>query len=272
VFQTISLQDQLIMIRRDDDRITLSCNDRSVPLDEENLVFRAALALRHRGQSRAGVDIALLKRIPVKAGLGGASSNAAMALMGLNILWETRLGAAELQELGAQLGSDVPYFFVGGLAVGTGTGTDVSPLPETRKQKLIVITPQAAIATANAYKALNAPSLTSSRCPSILTSSFAEPVLDNCEQWPPHNDFEAVIFEIEPECERAKKALLQAGARSALLTGSGSSVFGFFDDEESRQHALINLTIEPGWRVFSCSTISRGEYLAAMGSVGLPLS
>jgi 4-diphosphocytidyl-2-C-methyl-D-erythritol kinase len=88
---------------------------------------------------------------------------------------------------------------------------------------------------------------------------------------PLRNDFESVIFEIEPEIERAKMALLEAGARGALLAGSGSSVFGVFDDEAARSRAADNLKSEAGWRVFFCETLSRNEYFEAMTSSGFPL-
>lgn len=271
VFQSISLHDQLVLIDRRDEILQLSCNDPTIPKDESNIVIRAALALRERTRSLKGADIALLKRIPTKAGLGGASSNAAVALMGLNILWGTQLQIPDLIEIGSELGADVPFFFVGGMAVGEGTGTKVASLTDRDKERLIIITPRACVATSEAYKLLNAGSLTSSKSTSILTNSFADPLLSDCDQWPLHNDFEAVIFEIEPEIERAKQALLEAGARGALLTGSGSSVFGIFDNDEKRQRALDSLVIESGWRVFPCSTISRNEYSGAMDSSGVTL-
>ena len=242
-----------------------------MPVDETNLVLRAALLLRETTGIRAGVDIALLKRIPMQSGLGGASSDGACALLGLNCLWGSPLRLDELQSLGARLGADVPFFFVGGNVKATGIGATLFPMAETSKERLIIISPGVGVSTKDAYKALKAPTLTSSKSPSILTSSFAEPVLNDCDQGPLHNDFEAVIFEIEPEIKRAKQALLDAGARGALLTGSGSSVFGLFDDEMSRQRALNGLEIEAGWRVFPCSTISRSEYIGAMGSAGVSL-
>ncbi len=272
IFQTISVRDQLILINRDDGKIKLSCNEKSVPVDETNLVFRAAIVLRERAHIRAGVDIALLKRIPTKGGLGGASSNAAVALMGLNVLWKTQLATTDLEMLAKKLGADVPFFLLGGCALGEGTGSTVSALRDCEQQQLMVITPNVSVATREAYKLLSAASLTTSNSASILTSSFAEPVLNDCDQWPVHNDFEAVIFEREPEIERAKNALIDAGARGALLTGSGSSVFGIFDDKISRQRALDRLRTEAGWRVYSCSTISRSEYFGAMGSAGVLLS
>ncbi len=169
------------------------------------------------------------------------------------------------------MGADVPFFLVGGRCLATGTGTDVSALPDGPKQHLIIVTPNAKVSTANAYASLNAASLTTSDSASILSSSLADLFSADSRQWPLHNDFERVIFEIEPEIGRAKMALLEAGARGALLAGSGSSVFGIFDDEEAQSAPLSNLKCEAGWRVFSCATLSRDEYFRAMDSSGFPL-
>jgi 4-diphosphocytidyl-2-C-methyl-D-erythritol kinase len=113
--------------------------------------------------------------------------------------------------------------------------------------------------------------LTTSDAASILSSSLADLFSADSRQTPLRNDFERVIFEIEPEIERAKMALLEAGARGALLAGSGSSVFGVFDNEAARDRGLENLRCEAGWRVFPCETISRDEYVRAMNSSGIPL-
>jgi 4-diphosphocytidyl-2-C-methyl-D-erythritol kinase len=169
------------------------------------------------------------------------------------------------------LGADVPFFLKGGRCAATGIGTDLTPLPDGPKQHLIVITPNAKISTADAYASLNAASLTTSNSASILSSSLADLNSADSRQWCLHNDFERVIFEIEPEIERAKSALLDAGAWGALLAGSGSSVFGVFDNEAARDRGLENLKCEAGWRVFPCETISRDEYVRAMNSSGFPL-
>jgi 4-diphosphocytidyl-2-C-methyl-D-erythritol kinase len=160
---------------------------------------------------------------------------------------------------------------MGGRCLATGIGTKISPLPEGPKQHLIVVTPNAKVSTAKAYASLNAASLTTSESASILSSSLADVSSADSRQWPLRNDFERVIFEIEPEIERAKKALLEAGARGALLAGSGSSVFGVFDDEAARDRGLENLRSEAGWKVFSCHTLSRAEYTRAMNPSGFPL-
>jgi 4-diphosphocytidyl-2C-methyl-D-erythritol kinase len=113
--------------------------------------------------------------------------------------------------------------------------------------------------------------LTTSESASILSSSLADAFSADSRQWPLRNDFERVIFEIEPEIECAKIALLDAGARGALLAGSGSSVFGVFDDEAARDRGLDDLRSEAGWKVFPCHTLSREEYFGAMNSSGFPL-
>ena len=264
VLQTVSLHDDLIFELRDDGKIVLSCDDPEIPLDESNLIVKAALALQAHLDCSLGAEIKLTKRIPTKAGLGGASSNAAVTLMALNVLWDGRTTARNLIRISSDLGADVRFFLEGGRGVGTGTGADVSWIVDDAREPLIVITPNAQVSTANAYASLNAPSLTTSESDPILSSSLAEQFSADSRQWPLRNDFERVIFEIEPEIGRAKIALLEAGARGALLAGSGSSVFGIFDNEVARDRALNNLRREAGWRVFSCDTVTRGDYFTAM--------
>ena len=262
VLQSVSLCDELVFELREDDQISLSCDDPAIPVDESNLVVRAARAL----SARHGADIKLFKRIPAKGGLGGGSSNAAITLLALNCLWRLGKGEGDLRQIGARLGADVPFFFQGGTAVATGTGADLVSVADVPVQHLIIVTPKASVSTASAYAALNAPSLTTTDSVSILSSSFTEPFFGDSSQWPLHNDFEGVIFESEPEIRRAKLALLEAGARGALLAGSGSSVFGIFSDGAARDDALKNLRCEAEWRVFACHTLSHSEYCQAIST------
>jgi 4-diphosphocytidyl-2-C-methyl-D-erythritol kinase len=271
VLQTVSLHDDLDFSLRDDEQIVFQCDSPDIPLDKTNLVLRSAEILKSRAREFRGVNLDLTKRIPTKAGLGGASSNAAVALMGLNWLWDCQLETSELVSLASAIGSDVPFFFAGGLALGEGTGTTISSLEDTSKRHMIIVTPRVGVSTQAAYQALNAPSLTTSGSDSILSSSFWEATLKECELWTLQNDFEGVIFEIEPEIKRAKEALIDAGAQGGLLAGSGSSVFGVFGSEDGREKALSELKCEQGWRVFSCETISRTEYADSLNSSGFPL-
>lgn len=268
VFQTISLRDELHFSERADDELVLSCNEPTIPTDKTNLILRAAIALRESCAIKKGAEISLTKRIPSQAGLGGASSNAAITLIGLNRLWKCGLSTAELVEIGANIGADVPFFFIGGTALGAGTGTHLSPLDDVFSTELIIVSPNTSVSTKAAYALLNAGSLTTPKSASILARSFGGSFSGSHDQWPLENDFEKVIFEIEPEIKRVKEALLESGARGALLAGSGSSVFGIFADEEARQRGLDQIELETGWRVFSCKTVSRKDYL---GALELPL-
>ena len=275
VLQTVSLHDTLRFATAADPEILLSCDDPLIPTDQNNLIVRAAIALRDRYGVRAGVCMHLEKRIPVQGGLGGGSSNGAVALLGLAHLWKVRTNVSALAELAAELGSDVPFFLSGGRALGTGTGTSIFSLPDLERQDLLIVSPTAIVATAEAYKALSSAALTTRNSDSILAISRGSTNSSDWDQWPVtedlENDFEQVIFDIEPEIGRVKKALLQAGARSALLAGSGSSVFGIFDNREAQQRALEQIRAESGWRIFPCATLSREEYTRAMGSCGTPL-
>jgi 4-diphosphocytidyl-2-C-methyl-D-erythritol kinase len=275
VLQTVSLHDTLRFENAPYPEILLSCDDPLIPADQNNLIVRAGIALRDRYGIRAGVRIHLEKQIPVQGGLGGGSSNGAVTLLGLAHLWKVRPKVSELIELAAGLGSDVPFFLSGGRALGTGTGTSISSLPDLEAQDLLIVAPTATVATVEAYKALSSAALTTRYSDSILAISRGSTNSSDWDQWlvsdDLENDFEQVIFDIEPEIGRVKNALLQAGARSALLAGSGSSVFGIFDNREAQQRALEQIRAESGWRIFSCATLSREEYIRAMGSCGTPL-
>ena len=271
VLQTISLHDELTIQLSETGRISLTCDDPTIPTDwRDNLVLKALKLLIVGFKDWFGAEIELTKRIPAMGGLGGASSNAAVTLLAIHKLWK---GAdIDVEKFEPRLlGADVPFFLQGGRCAATGIGIDVTPLPDGPKKYLIVITPNAKVSTAHAYASLNAASLTTSESASILSSSLADLNSADSRQWPLRNDFERVIFEIEPEIERAKNALLDAGAWGALLAGSGSSVFGVFDTEAERNRGLDDLKSEAGWRVFSCETLSRDEYAGAMNSSGFSL-
>ena len=275
VLQSVSLHDTLQFTTAPESEISLSCDSSLIPTDGTNLILRAANALRDRYGVRAGVRIHLEKRIPVQGGLGGGSSNGAVALIGLAHLWQVNTTVSELAELAAGLGSDVPFFLGGGRALGTGTGTCITSLPDLDAEELLIVAPSRTVATAEAYKAFSSATLTTRNSVSILAISRGSTNSSDSDQWPVSddlgNDFEQVIFDIEPEIGRVKKALLQAGARSALLAGSGSSVFGIFDNREAQQRALEQIRAESSWRIFPCATLSREEYARAMGSCSTPL-
>jgi len=258
VFQTVSLADYLTF--SEEDEIVLTCNEKVIPTDEKNLIVRAALILQDKFKLKKGASVHLEKNIPAPGGLGGGSSNAAVALFGLAKLWEIEIDFAELLEIGKSLGSDVPFFFYGGTALGTGRGTEIFPLEDLEEKHILIVTPNADISTAEAFAALNAPYLTNKSSKSILPicRDFTNSL--NLRQSKLINDFEATVFKLEPEIEFVKKKLLDFGSQDALLSGSGASVFGIFDSKKLMQFAFEQIKSEKKWRVFSVRTISRSFY------------
>lgn len=265
IFQTVTLHDRLTFAATDDERVSLTCDDAAIPVDERNLVLRAACALREKYQVREGARLHLEKRIPVEAGLGGGSSDAAVALLGLAALWRVKTSREELTGLGARLGADVPFFFTGGTALGTGLGTEVEPLADAQAEHLLIIKPEAKVSTPEAYKALKRPALTKEEGDIILSISRAEARIRDSLHEVLHNDFEQAIYALYPEIAEARQGLIEQGARGALLAGSGASVFGIFENEEALGRARSVLEARQGWRVFSSAALGRGRYLRALG-------
>jgi 4-diphosphocytidyl-2-C-methyl-D-erythritol kinase len=266
VFQIISLHDELTFSARDDGRLELVCDAPGIPCDETNLVHRAGVALRERYGVSRGASVELRKKIPAGGGLGGGSSNAAVALIGLARLWNLETERHALVEIGAQLGADVPFFLVGGTALGTGRGTDIHPLADLPQKYLLVITPDIHVSTAEAYKSLHAPALTKPLSPVNLTVSRVQAEISSSLHALLENDFERVVYRLYPEIERARSSLVAAGAGKALLSGSGSSVFGLFDSLAERERARGTLQIEAGWQVFALTTLTRASYEEAFGA------
>lgn len=258
VFQTVSLHDNLTFSKHSE--IVLTCQDKTIPTDERNLIVKAALELKRKFNIESGAKIHLEKNIPAPGGLGGGSSNAATALFGLIKLWEIEIDAAELLKIGEKLGSDVPFFFGGGTALGIGRGTEIFPLDDFTEENILIVTPNVNVSTAEAFARLNAPRLTNKTPKSILQICRDAAQTLDLRQSLLVNDFEKTVFKIEPEIGRVKQKLLELKAKRALLSGSGASVFAVFDDKMQLQKACSALKPEQDWRKFIVRTISRREY------------
>ena len=258
VFQTISLHDNLTFSEHN--QVTLTCDDKRIPTDEKNLIIKAAFELKQKFDIRSGAKIHLEKKIPAPGGLGGGSSNAVVALLGLIKLWEIEINFIELLEIGKKLGSDVPFFFSGGTALGTGRGTETSPLDDFTENHILIVTPNVNVSTAEAFAGLNAPRLTNKTPKSILQICRDDARTLDFRQSLLVNDFEKSVFKVEPEIERVKVKLIELKAKRALLAGSGASVFAVFEGKEQLQSAFEALKIEQNWRKFIVRTISRQEY------------
>lgn len=258
VFQTVSLGDYLTF--EPNKEIVLTCDDKKILTDNENLIVRAAKILSERFNIKSGAKIHLEKRIPAPGGLGGGSSNAAVAFLGLIKLWGIEIDFADLCAIGGELGSDVPFFFYGGTAFGTGRGTEIFPLDDFNEKYLLIVTPKVDVSTREAFACINAPDLTNIDSKSILSICRDEVNSLYLRQSELKNDFERVIFEIEPEIAEVKRKLFDCGAKRALMSGSGASVFAVFETKEQRRNALETLQSERDWRVFSTETVSRSIY------------
>lgn len=262
VFQTVSLHDTIHFA--ESETLELTCDDVNVPTDDRNLIIKAAKELQKIIGVDKGAVMHLEKRIPSPGGLGGGSSNAAVALIGLMRLWDLAVEDRLLNEIAAELGSDVPFFLHGGTAIGTGRGEVIESVGDIDEQAMLIVTPDIAVSTRDAFAGLNASALTNEDLNRIL------PVCrKDAESLDPRhsvliNDFEASVFSAYPEVERVKNTLIELGAVTAAMSGSGASVFAVFDKKETRQAAEKALEHGSAWRKFAVSTISRDQYREAL--------
>jgi 4-diphosphocytidyl-2-C-methyl-D-erythritol kinase len=263
IFQTITLHDTLELEANRAGRIDLRIIGNPALAGgpgRDNLVHRALDKLRRELRLRQGVRAVLTKRIPVGRGLGGGSSDAAAALIGLLRLTGKRVEAAHLAEIASGLGADVPFFLHGGRALGIGRGDEIYPLPDVPRRTLLVVSPRdIAVPTRDAYQWLTR----------RLTKYPDTPKLWRfCALcWSPQgralsNDFEAAVFPRYSRLAAIKRELLRQGAAGASLAGSGSAVFGIFQNPAKARRAARAF---PKDQVFVCSTLSGADYRRKLG-------
>ena len=252
VFQTIDWFDEIQMERAPRFNFWAS----SGPQDETNLVVRAVRLFEQGLGRQADVDIKLTKSLPAGAGLGGGSADAAVTLMGLYRLYGSEIRSDPDRQLQwmRSLGSDVPFFSIGGRAVGTGRGDELSALPDEVNYWLVLVDPGVSIRSAEAYSWLTLSDKSNNiegfRVQSVPERATSEPT----------NDFEAAVFKRYPQLEAIRQDLTRSGAFRAALSGSGSVVFGQFDSEAAAQRAAGQT--KPGYRVKVTKPLSRSEYFS----------
>jgi 4-diphosphocytidyl-2-C-methyl-D-erythritol kinase len=226
VMQAIDLYDELRVFPRAEPTLTMECDDASLPTDERNLVLRAAIALRDHACHRAGAHFVLAKRIPSQAGLGGGSSDAAGALIGLNRAWGLGLSTEALRQLAAAVGSDVAFFLYGGAARCTGRGEAVEPLAVGSRQHYILLCPPVAVSTAEAYRNLRFPLTSAPADATMLARSLAKGDIEGLGH-SLYNRLEEPAFALRPELRELKGRLAATGLFAGVgMTGSGSALFG----------------------------------------------
>ena len=258
VFQSLALFDNVTVSTRRGP-LALSCDEPDVPSDRRNLAWKAAALLHHvaTGKTSAPRDILieLRKRVPAQAGLGGGSANAAMTLLALNALWKLDLDIASLSRIAARLGADVPYFLIGGTALGLGRGDDIYPLADMPPVHVVILRPGFGVATADAYRWFDE----ELRRP--LKEPAARPVPPGWPAWSTtlRNDLEAAVIKHHPAIGRIRQSLLDAGATFAAMSGSGSAVFGLFERRDAARRTANDLA-RPGWLSLHTRTLSRRDY------------
>jgi 4-diphosphocytidyl-2C-methyl-D-erythritol kinase len=236
IFQTVDLSDRIDFLEGEETSgmVTLTIEGADLAADSSNLILRAARALASRTGTKRSARIHISKKIPIGGGLGGGSSNAAATLLGLSALWSLPLSDGDLQPIAATLGSDVPFFLLGGLARGTGRGEILEPLPDGPEEWLVLVFPPFSLSTAVVYGALAAPALTDPAAATNLRGS-------DSGGGPDRNDLEPAAESLRGELRSFRAALSDSGATSVRMSGSGSTVFGVFGDEESARRAAERL-------------------------------
>ena len=244
VFQKISLADEL-SIAISKSGIEITCDNPQVPLDETNLAYRAAHILLKNYKIRDGVTISIKKRIPIAAGLGGGSSNAASTLMGINQLFALGMKPQELMSIGKDIGADVPFFIFGDSALATGIGDKLEPLEVLPPLWFLLITPDFPISTAWAYRNVRR-GLTNTNNNIIIPKciNHLQDVITILS-----NDLEHVVIPRYPLIQEIKDALLAEGAKGSLMSGSGSTVFGIFENEAGAKEAFIQIKAQKNWQI-----------------------
>ncbi len=245
---TVGLNDELTLTMQPAaaSRIALRCDRSDLAVDRTNLVYRAAELVLARVDRTIDLSISLIKRIPMGAGLGGGSSDAAATILGLTRLLGLAWSIEQMAEVGQQLGSDVPFFFLAPAAYVTGRGEQVRPIRVTGERWIVLVNPGFPVATKWAYQQLAAtrsavrplsPAVVDLNQRSVLDWSDLVPLVEN--------DFEAPVFAHHPVLGQIKRQLLGLGAEVALLSGSGATMFGVFKDQSGAQRAAHECARNP---------------------------
>jgi 4-diphosphocytidyl-2-C-methyl-D-erythritol kinase len=265
LLQTVSVADELTF-ESAGQGISVHCDHPEVPCDETNLAYRAAKLLSDFTGASLGVRIHITKRLPIAAGLGGGSGNAAVTLLALQKLWDVQVEPRDLFSLAAKLGADAPFFLIGGTCLGVGRGDEVYPLADINEEFLLLVNPGIAVPTREAYADLP-PELTKPEAIIKMPLSFEAAYAAMARPGAPVpliNDLENPVFARRPALVEIKRRLKQAGARGVLMSGSGSTIFAIFDSAEARARAEDELSAT-GWRSMRARTLGRTEYLRLLG-------
>lgn len=239
VMQTVSIWDELEIQTGRERGVRLECNRDGLPLDSKNTVYRAAkFFLEDQGLDQEGLTIYIHKFIPSRSGMGGGSADAAAVLRGLNEMYGAGLSTEKLMELGAKVGADVPFCVTGGAARCTGTGTEVSPAPMMPECWLVVCKPPAGMSTPRAYALLDQYPLSSTQATPRMMEALRAGNLRRVAKGLANRFDETIRM---AQVRGIKRAMQGIGALGAMMTGSGSGVYGIFETEQQAKTAMKEL-------------------------------
>ncbi len=250
IMQQIGLSDRL-MVRENSGGVSISCDNLLVPLDGTNLAYRAWEEITKLTGSQIGIDIRIEKNIPVAAGLAGGSTNGAAVIKALNQMWDLGLSQKEMMDIGLRIGADLPFCLMGGTALAEGIGEILTPLNTLEGVPMLIANPGIQISTPYAYSRLK---LTDKRIDMDKITECIEKGELGCIAGSLSNVMEAAIIPENPVIGQIKDYMVSHGALGALMSGSGASVFGIFEDPEKLHFAYERMKDQVPF-VFETSTI-----------------
>lgn len=241
IMQTIDLYDDIKLKELEEDNITIKSECSYIPLNEDNIVYKAAKLIKEKMDIKKGIEIFIKKNIPVAAGMAGGSSNAAAVLVGLNELWKLGLSKDELRELGLKLGADVPFCIEGGTALAEGIGEKLTYIKGINKDvNILVCKPDIFVSTKEVYQSLDIKNIEKRPDNKLLIEK-----LKNDDIVSVSNNMVNVLEEVTSkkysDIKVIENIIAKNGAMGTMMSGSGPTVFGFFDNEEKAKRARVEL-------------------------------
>lgn len=261
VMQTVNLFDSLTFLRTEGTEIKISCDRDDLPLDENNLVYQAAKMFFEKSKNKQGVHISIEKNIPIAAGMAGGSTDAAATLLALNELFEAGFERNQLAEIAVKLGADIPYCIYGGTYLSEGIGEVLTPIENTLNSYVVIAKPAFGISTKYVYDNLHVDTIkVHPDIDGLVCAIKNQDLLKMAELM--ENILENVTIKKYPQIQEMKKCLIESGAINALMSGSGPTVFGIFQDQKVAEQAYKDL-IDTGYVEQGCVT----TFINSQGSV-----
>ena len=242
IFSQVSLFDRIQLKEIPTNEIKIICNDKQVPTDKINTVYKAALLLKKIVKTKKGIEIKIDKQIPVAAGLGGGSSDAAQTLIGLNKLWNVGLNTKDLLKVGLKIGVDVCYQMVGGTKLATHLGENLKSLPKLPTLHLVLSNPNIEVSTKWAYTNVDYSQIGKNQLENLIEAVKDKDLKQIAKNL--HNDFEFWVPNLVPAILKIKAKMLEHGAIGAIMSGSGPTVFGLCENQATALKVYNNLKKE----------------------------